>query len=55
MNGIATFDGQLILVLDDLQAVTDADCLSSVDHALASLPGNARVIVVTRACDSEHR
>ena len=49
MNGIATFDGQLILVLDDLQAVTDADCLSSVDHALASLPGNARVIVVTRA------
>ena len=48
MNGIAGFDGELILVLDDLQAVTGADCLSSVDHALASLPGNARVIAVTR-------
>ncbi len=49
MNGIAAFDTELVLVLDDLQAITDTDCLASIDHALERLPASARVIVLTRS------
>jgi LuxR family maltose regulon positive regulatory protein len=48
MNGIAAFGNRLVLVLDDVQTVTDEDCLASIDHAVAHLPDNARVIVITR-------
>ena len=48
MNGIAAFGSALVIVLDDLHAVTDEECLSSIDHALAHLPANARLIAVTR-------
>jgi LuxR family maltose regulon positive regulatory protein len=48
MNGIAVFGGELIVVLDDMHALTDAACLSSIDHALSHVPPNARLIVVTR-------
>ena len=48
MNGIAVFGDELIVVLDDLHAVTDAECLPSIDHALLNLPPNARLVLVTR-------
>jgi LuxR family maltose regulon positive regulatory protein len=48
MNGIAVFGEELIVVLDDLHAVTDTECLSSIDHALLNLPPNARLVLVTR-------
>jgi LuxR family maltose regulon positive regulatory protein len=48
MNGIAVFGDELIVVLDDLHAVTDMECLSSIDHALLHLPPNARLVIVTR-------
>ncbi len=48
MNGIKALGTGLVLVLDDLHAVTDEECLSSIDHALAHLPSTARVIAVTR-------
>ena len=47
MNGIAAFGSELVIVLDDLHAVTNADCLSSLDHALGHLPA-------TRPRDRHH-
>ncbi len=49
MNGIADFGGDLVIVLDDLQAVTDDECLASLDYALEHLPANAHMILITRA------
>jgi LuxR family transcriptional regulator, maltose regulon positive regulatory protein len=48
MNGVAAFGEELVLVLDDLQSVTDAECLASVDYALEHLPATARLIAITR-------
>ena len=48
MNGIAAFGKRILLVLDDLQAVTDEGCIASIDRALSHLPPNARLILVTR-------
>ncbi len=47
-NGMATFGHELVLVLDDLQYVTDDECLASIDHALERLPATARLIVISR-------
>jgi LuxR family maltose regulon positive regulatory protein len=49
MNGIAAFGQELVLVLDDLHTVTDAECLASIDHAIAHLPANARLVAISRA------
>ncbi len=38
----------VILVLDDLQTVTDPACMASLDHALFAAPANLRVILSTR-------
>lgn len=48
MNGIADFGARLVLVLDDVQAVTDSECLMSIAYALEHLPANVRVIMLTR-------
>jgi LuxR family transcriptional regulator, maltose regulon positive regulatory protein len=49
MNGIAEFGQPFTLVLDDLQTVTDRECLASLDYAIERLPPSARLIVITRA------
>ena len=49
MNAIADFGKDLVIVLDDLQAVTDQECLASLDYALEHLPANAHMILITRA------
>jgi len=49
MNGIAEYGHAFTLVLDDLQTVTDRDCLASLEYATAHLPPAARLIVLTRA------
>jgi LuxR family maltose regulon positive regulatory protein len=49
LNGMAAFDGDLIVVLDDLHLVTEKQCLASIDHALALLSPNVRIAVTTRA------
>lgn len=49
MNAIANFGKDLVIVLDDLQAVTDQECLASLDYALEHLPANAHMILITRA------
>jgi LuxR family maltose regulon positive regulatory protein len=48
MEGIAVFGYELVLVLDDLQSVTDPECLASIAYAIKRIPANARMIVITR-------
>ena len=48
LNAIADFHDELVIVLDDLQAVTDAECLASIDYALDHLPVNSHLILITR-------
>ncbi len=49
MNGIAAFDDELVLVLDDAHTVTDSECLASIDYALQHFPASARLIVLSRS------
>ena len=49
MNGIAAFGHEVVLVLDELETVSDATCLASIDHAVDRLPPNARLVLVTRS------
>ena len=49
LNGASAFDGRIVIVLDDLQTVTERDSLQSLDHALAHLPSNTRVVAISRA------
>lgn len=48
MNGLAAMP-DLVIVLEDLQTVTDKECLASIDYALEHLPSTARLIAVSRA------
>ena len=48
MNGIEVYGQELVLVLDDLQTVTDADALASIEYALRRVPPTGRVIAITR-------
>ena len=48
LNRIGDSGRELVIVLDDLQSVTDRDALASIDHAVEHLPPNARLIVITR-------
>ncbi len=48
MNGIATFGHELVLVLDDVHAVTDGRCLASIEYGVEHLPRTARLILITR-------
>ena len=49
MNGIAAYGGELNIVLDDFQLVTDEDCVESLDFALGQLPPSAHLFILTRA------
>jgi LuxR family transcriptional regulator, maltose regulon positive regulatory protein len=49
MEGIASLGHELVLVLDDLQAVTDPDCIASLEYAVRRAPANARLIAITRS------
>ena len=48
MNGLASFGDELVVVVDDLQEVTDEDCLASLEYALSRLPPSVHLILVTR-------
>src|SRR6476619_5402640 len=48
-NALATFDGNLVLVLDDLQAVTNLESLGSIDYAIEHFPVNAHLTVISRS------
>ena len=49
MNGIGAYGHELVVVLDELETVSDAMCLASIDHAVDRLPANARLVVVARS------
>lgn len=49
LNAVADFGSELTIVLDDLHAVTDRECLASIDYAIEHLPPSARLILLTRA------
>ena len=48
LSALGGYGEPVILVLDDLHAVTEEDCLASLDHAVLHVPENMRVIVATR-------
>ncbi len=48
MNGVAAFERPLVIVLDDAHFVSEEACLTSLAHALARLPLNGRVVVISR-------
>jgi len=49
MDGIAAYAGEVDLVLDDLQTVTEPDCLATLAYALRRVPPNFRLVALTRA------
>jgi ATP/maltotriose-dependent transcriptional regulator MalT len=48
-NGIAAYGSGLVIVVDDLQAVTDQQCLASVDRFVAQLPPTAHLVLIGRS------
>jgi LuxR family maltose regulon positive regulatory protein len=48
VNGIVRYAAPLLIVLDDLQEVTDASSLASIEYAIEHLPANARLVVISR-------
>jgi ATP/maltotriose-dependent transcriptional regulator MalT len=48
MNGLSTLGSELVVVLDDVDAVTGEECLSSLDHALGHVPANLHVVLLAR-------
>jgi LuxR family transcriptional regulator, maltose regulon positive regulatory protein len=48
MRGLASLRDEIVVVVDDLNAVTSPECLASLDYALDQLPPRARMVAVTR-------
>jgi LuxR family maltose regulon positive regulatory protein len=49
LNGAAAYGSRLVVVLDDLQEVTDGECMSSIDYAISHLPSNVHLVLISRA------
>jgi LuxR family transcriptional regulator, maltose regulon positive regulatory protein len=49
MNAIATSADEVLIVFDDMQALSDEECLATIDHALKHLPSAARLVVISRS------
>jgi LuxR family maltose regulon positive regulatory protein len=47
-NSVLALGRDLVIVLDDLHLVTQADCIASLNHAVTAFPANARLIVISR-------
>ena len=54
LNGAAAFESRLVIVLDDVQTVHDAESLRSLDHAISHLPANVDLILISRADPALH-
>ena len=48
MNGIATSGEEVLIVLDDMQALDDEECLATIDHAVRRSPPAARLVLLSR-------
>ena len=49
VNGLASYDAPLAIVLDDLHLVGNEECLSSLEHAVEHLPAQATIVATTRS------
>src|SRR5262245_31982185 len=49
MNGIATFDGGLVIALDDLHHFANTGAAVSLPYAIDHLPPHARIVATTRS------
>ena len=49
LNGLAGYDGRVVIVLDDLHHVNGESCLRSLAYAVERLPPSTRMIVMTRS------
>ena len=49
LNGLAGYDGRVVIVLDDLHHVNAESCMRSLAYAVERLPRSARMIVTTRS------
>ena len=49
MNGIETFEGRLVIVIDDLHHLTSGSAAESFAHAVGSAPAPVRFVATTRA------
>ena len=49
MSGLVVYGHAVTIVLDDLHVVKSESSLRSIEHAIARLPTNARLVVSTRA------
>jgi len=49
LNGLAGYDGRVVIVLDDLHRVSSESCLRSLAYAVERLPPSSRMIVATRS------
>jgi LuxR family maltose regulon positive regulatory protein len=52
MNGLSAFAGEIVLVFDDGETVTDPECAESLAYALDRLPANACIVVLSRVMPS---
>jgi LuxR family maltose regulon positive regulatory protein len=49
LNGLAGYDGRVVIVLDDLQHVSSERCLRSLAYAIERLPQGTRMVAMTRS------
>jgi LuxR family transcriptional regulator, maltose regulon positive regulatory protein len=49
LNGLAGYDGRVVVVLDDLHHVSGESCLRSLAYAVERLPPPARMVATTRS------
>ena len=47
-NGVRAFADELVIVFDDAEAVSDRECLATLDYVVGRLPANARLILLSR-------
>ena len=48
-NSLKSYGDDVVLVLDEVESVPHADCISSISSAVRSLPANARLVVISRS------
>ncbi len=52
VNGLSAFGGEILLVFDDAETITDPECMASLGHAVDRLPESARVALLSRTAPS---
>ena len=50
--GLAADERPIVLVIDDVHSIGDKRCLRSLDHAVASLPEHAQLVLISRTVPS---